>query len=350
MERTAFIPDRVWPRTGQPPLDRAERPQEWADLVDSDASVVTQVDDGQDGGIGRPTSSSSAPGVMARMLEALDVRPGMRVLEIGTGTGYNAAILAELVGPAGMVTTVEVDSAVSRQARTNLEAAAPAVRVVTGDGEQGHPPGAPYDRVIATCSVTRIPPAWLTQVAEGAVMVAPWIPSPDMPGGVLARLTVQDGSASGRFVEHTSFMLLRAHRWDGEAPHDFGADPDEEARANTDPRETVLDEDAGPALALMVPGWRVGMRHPAPGAEHYVWVSATGSASWARLHGDGRVEQGGPRRLWAELVEARQWWVEHGCPGVTDFGVTVDVDGRHRVWLGGPDGPSWTHPGTTAFG
>lgn len=350
VDRARFIPDRVWPVALGPPLDRGTDPQAWYDLVRSDESITTQVDDGQPEGIGRPTSSSSSPGVMREMLEALDVRPGHRVLEIGAGTGYNAAVLAELVGAAGAVTTVEVDPGIADRARTNLAAAGAAAQVVIGDGEAGYAPGGPYDRIIATCSVTRIPPAWLAQAVEGAVIVAPWKPATELPGGLLARLAVAEGAAAGRFAAETSFMLLRGHRWGGGPPHDLNAAPGEKTHVEGDPRDAVLDDDAGPVLALTVPAWRLGMRVYEPGGDRYVWLSATDSTSWVRLHGDGLVEQGGPRRLWDELIKARRWWEGTGRPAVTDFGLSVDAAGHHRVWLGTPDGPSWPRPGAAAVG
>jgi protein-L-isoaspartate(D-aspartate) O-methyltransferase len=89
-------------------------------------------------------SSASAPGAVAGMLDQLDVRPGNRVLEIGAGTGYNAALLAHLTGPGGTVTTVEIDEDVAEGARRGLAAAGhPDVSVICGDGEFGYPGQAP---------------------------------------------------------------------------------------------------------------------------------------------------------------------------------------------------------------
>ncbi|RAQ95905.1 protein-L-isoaspartate O-methyltransferase family protein [Thermogemmatispora tikiterensis] len=108
---------------------------------------------------GLPVSSSSAPTAMARLLE---VQPGQRVLEIGTGTGSNAALLAELVGPTGQVWTVEVEEELAEQARTRLQAAGYGARVevVATDGWQGETPAAPYERLLATASVPGIPRRW----------------------------------------------------------------------------------------------------------------------------------------------------------------------------------------------
>ena len=90
---------------------------------------------------GTPTSSSTQPSLMAAMLTQLDVRPAMRVLEVGSGTGYNAALVAELAGPTGAVTTVDIQPEVAAEARTALDRTGFG-RVVTrvGDGSRGAQP------------------------------------------------------------------------------------------------------------------------------------------------------------------------------------------------------------------
>ena len=123
---------------------------------------------------GRPVSSSSQPAVMAMMLEQLDVRRGQRVLEVGAGTGYNAALLAALVGPSGEVTTVDLDEDLVGQARSNLAAAGvDGVRVVCADGAGGWPDRAPYDRIILTVGAWDLAPAWTEQLAAGGRLLLP---------------------------------------------------------------------------------------------------------------------------------------------------------------------------------
>jgi protein-L-isoaspartate(D-aspartate) O-methyltransferase len=123
---------------------------------------------------GVATSSASAPGIVAAMLGQLDVRPGQRILEIGAGTGYNAALLAQLTGPAGHVTTVELDPGVAAEAGRALAAAGYGhVTVVAGDGEYGHAPGAPYDRIIVTAGAWELPRAWADQLAPRGLLVVP---------------------------------------------------------------------------------------------------------------------------------------------------------------------------------
>lgn len=140
-----------------------------AETVYRDDAIVTK----RDGG-GRPISSSSQPAIMALMLDQLGVEPGQRVLEIGTGTGYNAALLAHLVGPEGQVVSVDIDPELVTLAGEHLAVAGhPEVRLVCGDGSEGFWPGAPYDRVISTVGVWDLAPAWLGQLGPGGRLVAP---------------------------------------------------------------------------------------------------------------------------------------------------------------------------------
>jgi protein-L-isoaspartate(D-aspartate) O-methyltransferase len=132
-------------------------------------SVITHRDEN-----GIAISSASGPGVVAAQLEQLDVQPGHRVLEIGAGTGYNAACLAALTGPEGQVTTVDIGEDIVAEARRALAAAGYGnVRVVQGDGHHGHPGNAPYDRIIVTAGAWDVPTAWREQLAPGGRLVVP---------------------------------------------------------------------------------------------------------------------------------------------------------------------------------
>ncbi|NUR87675.1 MAG: methyltransferase, FxLD system [Nonomuraea sp.] len=149
-----------------------------AECAYRDVPVVTRRDEE-----GRPISSSSQPSIMATMLGQLGVEPGHRVLEIGAGTGYNAALLAHLAGPEGHVVTLDLTPEVADAARRHLEAAgfaggsgetgAARVEVVCADGGEGFAERGPYDRVIATVGVWDLAPAWLDQLAPGGRLVVP---------------------------------------------------------------------------------------------------------------------------------------------------------------------------------
>jgi protein-L-isoaspartate(D-aspartate) O-methyltransferase len=167
-----------------------------------DDAIVTKRDDE-----GRPISSSSQPTIMAIMLEQLGLAPGQRVLEIGAGTGYNAALLAQVVGPTGTVVSVDIDPDVVGRARAALDAVGyPEVTVVAADGARGWPAAAPYDRIIATVGVWDLPPAWSDQLVPGGRIVVPL----DLHGAqVSVAFERADGHWRSRSVVPCGFMRLR---------------------------------------------------------------------------------------------------------------------------------------------
>ena len=174
-----------------------------------DDAIVTKRDAG-----GQPISSSSQPAIMAIMLDQLDLATGQRVLEIGAGTGYNAALIRHIVGPSGTVVSIDIEADLVDRAREHLASAGyPDVAVVAADGAEGYPPGAPYDRVIATVGVSDLAPAWLRQTSPDARIVVPL----DVRGSQLAVAfgragPVQAGCAGhwvSRSIAPCGFMRMR---------------------------------------------------------------------------------------------------------------------------------------------
>jgi len=134
----------------------------------SDTFVVTKMLDGV------PVSSCSQPGMTARMLDMLDLQPGQRVLEIGAGTGYAAALMAHIAGKTGQVFTVDLDEDIVQGAREHLAAAGISnVQVICADGGLGWPKDGPYDRIILTVGTAEIPPAFIQQLHPGGRIVIP---------------------------------------------------------------------------------------------------------------------------------------------------------------------------------
>ena len=123
---------------------------------------------------GLPVSSSSQPAMMAIMLDQLGLEHGHRVLEIGTGSGYNAAVMSAVVGPQGQVVSIDIDPELVARSRASLTAAGyDRVTLLCADGGFGDPADAPFDRIIVTAGAWDIAPAWLEQVASGGLLVLP---------------------------------------------------------------------------------------------------------------------------------------------------------------------------------
>jgi protein-L-isoaspartate(D-aspartate) O-methyltransferase len=198
-----------------------------------DAVIPTHFDD-----TGMSISSSSAPNIMATMLEQLDVAPGMRVLEIGAGTGYNAALLGHLVGDGGEVVSIDLDPVMVAEAQEHLRTAGLSnVRVLAADGWLGAPGGGGFDRIIATVGVWEVSPHWFDQLRPGGVLVLPlWL----RPGVQISVAFVrdEDGLHSVALCG-CGFMRLRG-------PH------------------------AGPDAHLVVPGWRAHVDFSSPRE----WIAA----------------------------------------------------------------------------
>jgi protein-L-isoaspartate(D-aspartate) O-methyltransferase len=173
-----------------------------------DEAIVTRRD-----AAGMAVSSSSQPAMMAIMLAQLDLAAGHRVLEIGAGTGYNAALISEITGPSGQVVSVDIDPEVAQEARDHLAAAGyPDVTVLAADGAAGAAGQAPYDRLIATVGVADLSPAWLSQVRQDGRIVVPL----DVRG---AQLSVAfERAADGHWASHSvapcGFMRMRGSQAD----------------------------------------------------------------------------------------------------------------------------------------
>ncbi|NUQ95315.1 MAG: methyltransferase domain-containing protein [Streptomyces sp.] len=297
----------------------------WLPTVYSDVSLLTQTD-----AHGTTTSSSSQPSAMARMLEALDVADGHKVLEVGTGTGYNAALLAHRLG-GDRVYSIDVDPTLVSAARAALTRAGYSPTLTAGDGMRGWLERAPFDRLIATCGVHRIPDAWRTQMRRDGVMVANL-------GLGIARLTVGDDYTlvGGFLPTPAAFMTARATAGDDRPPAGRQA-ADLVEHAAEQARDITLPADLGG----LVPQFLGGLAQPTVEqlllGEHRYLVHQR-SGSWARIvpgAGAGaRLEHGGPRDLWAELEPVLTSWVEAGQPGMEEYELRVAADGTHVLRCG----------------
>ncbi|MCA1665852.1 MAG: methyltransferase domain-containing protein [Thermomicrobia bacterium] len=179
-------------------------------------------------------SSASQPAMVAVMLEQLALEPGMQTLEIGAGTGYNAALLRALVGPTGHVTTVDIDADITAAARRHLASVGLTdIEIITGDGAAGYAPNAPYDRIILTVNAGDIAPAWFAQLKSGGVIVLP--------------LSVGPAQFSIAFVKEVSVLRSRSL-----SPCSF-----------MPLRGTMGDDATGARTATAAPGLRLMMTNAA---------------------------------------------------------------------------------------
>lgn len=323
--------------------DELSQRHEWLRQVYTDEPLITEADGPF------AVSSSSQPSLMAEMLEALEVSGAERVLEIGTGTGYNAALLCEGLGSCRPVVSVDITGELVETARSRLAALHYRPDLVTTDGAKGYPDGAPYDRIIATCSLPLVPREWLDQVTDGGMILVNLYR--DLGGGALARLRVEDGRASGHFLPFSGgFMPTRTcHRVPAvellDASRADGGHRSGEGRRPTAIGADVLDDDAfGMFAALRIDADRLRLL-PDDEPEQF-WLLGT-DGSWAYQSTDDGVSvaaQGGPARLWDELENAHAEWVALNRPPRDQFGLTVTSDGDHRIWCGTPTGPSWPFP------
>jgi protein-L-isoaspartate O-methyltransferase len=302
------------------------------ETVYSDATLVTAIADAV------PVLSAARPGLMVRMLEALDVRDGHRVLEIGTGTGFGTAVLCHRLG-AGNVFSVDLRADLVDTARKRLAALGHTPALTVGHGALGLPGKAPFDRVMATCSLPAVPWAWAEQLGPGGLLLVDV--KPGLSAGNLVLLRRHEDRLEGRFLpEWAEFVPMCPEP----AVRPSYADEGAIATTRLDPR---LDD-------LRVPWFLAHSMLPrviASGARDEWITFAAKDGSWCEVFSepdpDGlrQVSQGGPIRIWDRFERAHHQWRVLGKPGWDRLGLTVTPDGYHRLWLDDPDGDyRWTLP------
>jgi methyltransferase of ATP-grasp peptide maturase system len=326
-------------------IDSAQR-EEWLRAVYQNEALLTEFDEH-----GIVTTSCSAPSVVATMLESSQASEGDTVLEIGTGTGWTAGLLAHRLGSEA-VTSVDISAGCVAEARERLDHLGLTPTLAVADGYHGHAARAPYDRIIATAALRKVPPAWLDQTRPGGTILT------DLRGnfaGNLASITVNaDTAAHGQFLPKSlSFMPLRSI----EQP--FEQLPELSARAVSESgehRTTRLDpaalrDRAFAFLAqLAMPGTEAGhviVKDGETRGPMYFCLTDPRSQAWARVGTSTTayfpVTQGGDRRLWDELEAAHDLWKRLGQPLSEEFTITITPDGDQIVDLPGAD-RSWSLP------
>ena len=256
------------------------------------------------------------------------------MLEIGTGSGYNAALLCERLG-SKHVTSVDIDPELVELAQERLAANGYTPTLAVVDGAEGYLPGAPYDRIIATCAVPAIPPAWLEQAAPGAVIVSD-VRGPI--GGTVARLTVDaEGVATGRFLPLcASFMWLRHTAESTPAqPPPWPDDDPVESTSTVDPMLLRQSSEFSFVAQWHLPDttWGPVTKNGARGVQ----LTASDGSRAAALGTTGGilVHQSGLRRLWDHVEKAHKFWQTAGQPSYDRFGITATSTEQY-VWYDHP--------------
>jgi protein-L-isoaspartate(D-aspartate) O-methyltransferase len=304
-------------------FDPARPSEEALRVIYSDQALGTRFRDGL------PSSSTSQPSVMADMLEALELEPGMRVLEIGTGTGYNAALLAEIVGSRGSVVTVDIDPGIAAEAEEALLAMGyGSVRVVARDGAEGVPEDAPFDRILATVGCPDLSFRWQEQLTEEGRIAVPLEHAGLHP---LVMLTNANEGLEGRFFAWTAFIPIRGllHQ---ELPWPAVFVRERE----TDPARELPAWD-GFGIGTPIPGWgiprdvmdfflflaltdrRAVALPPPPSSIGDRWEVGLMDSSGSALAGSGGIGASGDQDLLPDLMRHHDSWEEAGRPAIEDW-------------------------------
>ncbi|MGH3938105.1 MAG: methyltransferase domain-containing protein [Pseudonocardiaceae bacterium] len=317
----------------------------WLDRVYSDSTLVVQRRPAHEGGVAAlPTSSSTMPSLMIDMLEALDVRDGHRVLEIGTGTGYNSALLAHRLGGENVV-SIDIDPALVEAARGRLGELGHFPTLIAGDGLTGAPDHGPYDRIIATCAVPEVPLAWIEQLApDGAMLINV---RGDVIGVLCLLLKQDDNEVIGSVLRSgDDFMWLRRDLdnplREQERPMLVGARRVARTFTTLSPATVLGSNEFLLLLQLELPGLRMvcstDVFDPLERRNRAGTLLYARDGSHAQVidelevHGRHRVIQAGFRRLWDTVETAYELWTQLGNPTPQRFGIVANQTVQF-VWL-----------------
>lgn len=321
-------------------VDYVDHRDAWLAGVHSDTALIIKRQDGE------PTSACPPPGLLATMLQALDIEDDDRVLQVGTGSGYTVALLCELVGSKN-VTSIDIDPELTERAWERLYRCGYGdCTIITDDGTFGDPRNAPYDRCLVTYGVPRVPLAWVEQTRAGGVIVVPI-------GSWLARLTATCSRAEGlicdraegRFIGPGSFLRGRERGAGALLPEllrqvrEGAADlPLSLVRTSELPSSVFDDIDFQFVLGMTHPDLGTGFRD----GDRLNLLVYEPDGSHAHVTAERRVREWGPRRLWEEIECLYEEWRSVGAPPPERFGLTV-TPREQFVWLDEPAGRiHWT--------
>ncbi|MGH3904278.1 MAG: methyltransferase domain-containing protein [Pseudonocardiaceae bacterium] len=336
------------------------RRDDWLAAVYSDQTLITKVVQVPMSPALRPgsypvyTSSSTMPSLVLRMLEALDVHDGHWVLEVGTGTGYNAALLSHRLGDRN-VCSVDIDPALITAARDRLAQLGYHPTLAARDGAEGLVEHAPFDKIIATCSLCAVPAAWISQLRPGGTALV-HIEGPLGAGNLVALHRDADRpGVQGRFLPWWGCFMARRTS----AGSTTGSPRPVRTTVPPSTRTTTLDP-AQVDGTQMFPF--LAQLHLPPGMYRAIRLTdndtpitylACPDGSWCEITrtpdatGHYTVREAGPTPLWTGIEAAWAEWRELGAPPWHEFGLTATPT-THHIWHHHPDtGPHWALPTPT---
>ena len=310
----------------------------WLAAVYQDQTLITQFDEDEpdwnhpasrDGGA--PTSSSTLPSLVVRMWADAEVYEGHTVLEVGAGTGYSTALACEHLG-SDAVTAIEVDPCRLDQAAAALYGCGYSPDLAVADGLYGYWPSAPFDRIVAACSVRTIPPAWLAQTHPGGKILTTlggWL-----HGYARVLLTVAaDGTAQGSLLPGTiSFMPARSHAAPafGNPAHWASTLPEAARPARHSPDRINAATEEAFHLRFLAQCAAGNAQMTIVNETVYLVDVVSGSAATLTPHADTwQVRQTGPLHLWDRIETVMDAYDQAGQPAPETFRLRVDGDGQH---------------------
>lgn len=336
----------------------------WLRSIYVDEPLVTAIDDK-----GIPISSSTAPWLMALMLEALQVHPESKVLEIGTGTGYNMALLIYLASDIKKVISIEIDSQLAHKAMQNIEQLVgkkPSIYI--GNGLSGYSQDAPYDRIVATGGYPQIPLTWLDQLSEGGILVMN-LRKP-LFGGILQLHKVSERrSALGHFLATPSVAFTSLQNPSQSSSLYMSPDINLYRKLPVTIRIALHDEDLNASM-LWTSSFAIFLQFEFPSMNllflHKNTISSSGlifdptkfttylidttsqtaiTFNYQEASGRWLVEVRGHPQVWEKLNQAYQQWIKLQRPQISSYIVEIDDFGKQTVKIesafAGQYSPEW---------
>ena len=275
-----------------------------------------------------PISTVSQPSLVAQMLSLLDLKPGMNVLEIGAGSGWNAALIAHLVGTRGRISSVELVSEVAAEARRAVAREGYRnVEIVTGNGANGHAGGAPFDRIISTVGSPDIFPTWVNQVKEGGKLLVPLQAFPHGPFCLMSLFKKRGTHLVGDVHGHAWFILLQGEDGAGADVEVEVQDRLKTARGKKKGRKKLapwacVHPGAIPhhRANLLFMAYLEGMRIE---QHQKTFLLSSPDADGYCIVEDDSLQPLGRRDVHDQFMEIAEQWLASGAPGVTNYRIEV---------------------------